>query len=398
MVSGFWFLVLRWLRLLLLVWLLAIALTCSKPRQPGPLLIWATLSPREAKVVQEVIADFSTARSIPTRLEVKTEPEIETWLASNQQAEPRPDLVTLDLDRLPALADRVQDLSPLMKHWEQAPAFSYAAWSPGLFSDRVLYLPFHLSWSAMICNGSALPTPPKTWAELLDAGRDHPGQIGLRALRSEDLTRELVPLIWQAGGDPFDFENPGTQQAFQFLSQLAPFLNLSSRNFDSDSILAAQRNGDIILHFNNLAAAQTLARDNLLPFPNYTALPPAGPKGVAGLMEGTYFGVPRTAPHPQEASQFLQDVLAPKVQVGFFEELGWLPPLGQPKELFGAFDQDRFHGYFDMATALRALPPQPHLPEIQAVWAKAWDQVVYQRLPADEVLPKLAPELKKWRR
>jgi ABC-type glycerol-3-phosphate transport system substrate-binding protein len=389
----------RLLRSLLLVSLLAPVLTCSKPRQPGPLLIWATLSPREAKMLGQVIADFSTASSIPTRLEVKTGPEIESWLASDQKQEPRPDLVTLDLARLPALAGRVQDLAPLMKQWEPGPAFFNAAWAPGIFSDRILYLPFRLSWSAMICNSSALPAPPKTWAELLAAGRDHPGQIGLAALRPEDLTRELVPLIWQAGGDPFDFDNPGTRQAFQFLGQLAPFLNLSTRSFDRDSVLAAQHNGDIILHFNGLPAAQALARDNLLPYPNFTAILPAGPKGlVVGLMEGTYLGVPQSAPHPQDASQFLLDLLAPKVQVGFFEEFGWLPSTTEAKAALSAFDQDRFHAYFDLATAVRALPPERHLPEIQAVWAKAWDQVVYQQLPAEEVLQKLAPELKKWRR
>ena len=389
----------RLLRLLLLVFLAAPILTCSKPRQPGPLLIWATLSPREAKLVQRVVADFQAATSISTRLEVKSQKEIESWLASSRPEEPGPDLVTLDLERLPAWVGRFQELTPLMKKWVDAPTFFYTAWSPGLFNDGVFFLPWHLSWSAMICNGSVLPAPPKTWDELLAAGRDHPGQIGLAALRPEDLTRELVPLIWQAGGDPFDFDNPGTRQAFQFLGQLAPFLNLSSRSFDRDSVLAAQRNGDIILHFNNLAAAQALARDNLLPYPNFTAILPAGPNGiVVGLMEGTYFGVPGSAPHPQDASQFLQDLLAPKVQVGFFEELGWLPSTAEAKAALSAFDRDRFHAYFDMATAVRALPQQPHLPEIQAVWAKAWDQVVYQRLPAEEVLPKLAPELKRWRR
>jgi ABC-type glycerol-3-phosphate transport system substrate-binding protein len=388
----------RLLRLLLLVFLAAPILTCSKPRQPGPLLIWATLSPREAKLVQRVVADFQTATSIPTCLEVKTPKEIESWLASSRPEEPRPDLVTLDLERLPAWVDRVQELTPLMKKWEDAPAFFYGAWSPGLFNDRVFFLPWRLSWSAMICNGSVLPAPPKTWAELLATGRDHPGQIGLRALRPQDLTRELVPLIWQAGGDPFDFANPGTKKAFQFLGQLAPFLNLSTRSFDDDSIVAAQQSGDIILHFNGLPGARTLAQDNLLPFPNYTALLPAGPKGVAALMEGDYLGIPQSAPHPLDAYQFLRYLLAPKLQAAFFEELGWLPPLAQTRQLLSAFDQDRFHAYFEMATALRALPPQEHLPEIQAVWAKAWDQVVYQRLPAEEVLPKLAPELKKWRR
>jgi len=385
-------------RLLAFVALLSAILTCSKPREPGPLLIWVTLAPREAKVFAPVLEDFQSSASIPTRVEIKTEEEIAAWLASNQKETPRPDLVTLDLRRLPAQAEHVQDLSPLMKHWEEAPAFFNAASSAGLFSNQVLFLPWRLSWSAMICNGSALPAPPKTWAELLAAGRDHPGQIGLRALRPEDLTRELAPLIWQAGGDPFDFDNPGTRQAFQFLGQLAPFLNLSTRSFDHDSILAAQQNGDLILHFNDLPAAQTLARQNLLPYPNSTALLPAGRNGVVGLLEGSYFGIPRRAPHPQDASQFLEYLLAPKVQLRFFEELGWLPTSDQAQAMLSAFDRERFKGFFDMTTALRILPPQQHLPELQAVWAKAWDQVVNQQLPSDEVLKRLAPELKKWRR
>ncbi|OGP57742.1 MAG: hypothetical protein A2V67_17695 [Deltaproteobacteria bacterium RBG_13_61_14] len=384
----------RPLRLWLVMVLGFAAVPCTPSREPGPLLIWLIVSPEQEKVMQGVAKEFESRHSIPTRLEAKSPEQIESWLASGQKGEPRPDLVDVDISRLPDFAATVQDLEPLMKKWNP-PSLLYAAWAPGTFSDRLFFLPWHLSWSAMICNGSVLPEPPRTWNELLAVAGEHPGGVALRGLRPESLAQDLVPLIGQAGGDPYDFTDPGTIKAFEFLGRLGPLLNLSTRSFTEESILAAQSQGEVILHFNNLKRAQILAHQKLLPFPNYTAILPEGPEGVAGRLEGNYLGIPKTAPHPRDAYLFLQFLLEPKIQTRLFDELGWLSPLADTKNLLGEFDQERYQGFLQMASAVNALPPAKHLPEVQELWARAFAEVVYQGAPAQEVLARLAPEMKR---
>lgn len=374
----------------------ALWLTCTPSREPGPLLIWLTVSPAQEKILQEVVQEFSRRQGIPVRLEAKSPAEIESWLADGPKSKFRPDLVDLEVERLSRWVAAFQDLEPLMKKWDPPP-FLYSAWAPGTFSDRLYFLPWRLSWTVMVCNGSALPAPPRTWEELLTVAAEHPGGVALAGLWPEDLARFLVPWIWQAGGDPYDFTNAGTIRAFEYLGRLGPYLNLSTRSFTEESVLAAQVRGEVILHFNRLPAVQEMARQNLLPFTHYTAAWPAGPKGAAGLLEGNYLGIPQAAPHPKEAYRFLQFLFEPRVQSRFFAELGWLSPL-TANTVLRPLDRECYQGFEQMTGALRVLPDTPQLPAIQKLWAQAFAEVVYEGIPAAEVLPLLAPEMRRLRR
>jgi ABC-type glycerol-3-phosphate transport system substrate-binding protein len=118
--------------------------------------------------------------------------------------------------------------------------------------------------------------------------------------------------------------------------------------FREMSVLEAQARGQVWLHFNWPFAMSYLAAKGLAPQFDLSAPIPAGPEGTFTVLGGGYLAIPRSAPHPQAAREFLRYLLTAPTQTRLSRELGWYgsvapPPASEEARLYAGFSAMRNH-------------------------------------------------------
>jgi len=321
-----------------------------------------------------LLRDFENREHVKVNLIAQSYGDIlRALLAEGTAHRGRLDIVELDLAMLGRAHETARDLDPLIS-LEARSLFPQAAWDAARFGGHVHFVPHRLMWQAMIYNRTRVPNPPRTWDELLAFARAHPGKVVLKAARYEGATCDMLCFLWAAEGDPLAPRSSGALRAFDFLSDLAPYLSMESSVFREMSVLEAQARGSVWIHFNWPFAIQYLASKGLAPRVDLSAPIPAGPNGAATPLGGGYLAIPLSAPHPELAARFLQYLLTASVQQRLSGELGWYGSIAPPE---GSEEARRYSGFAAMGPYVKARPTIACYSELSNSWQRAFRAVLF---------------------
>lgn len=366
--------------LLTLLLLLLLVVGCTQRRES--LVVVMALLPGELPVVRSVLADFEQATGMEVQLVAQQYAEIRRAVAAEAAA----GRGTIDLAEFD-----VYSLLPASRHMRPMEDVGTAEVLAALEAETVRagridglrFLPLRVSWQAMLYDHEVLGRAPATWAELLDVARRYPGRIGFKAALYEGATCDVLPLVWSAGGNGIDFEDEGAIAAFDFLAELAPFVDPHSATFKEATIAEALARRELVVEFNWPFAMALYESQGLAPGRLRSAPLPAGPAGRTTVLGGGYLGVPLHAPHPVAAQRLLSFLLSTEVQERLRRELGWFSarhdvPVGDTTGLLS--------GFAAMRAEVRPRPEIPGYPALSRAWQQAFRAVLLQGVAPREAL------------
>lgn len=362
--------------------LLVLLVVCGCTRTPDALTVAMALLPSELGPYREIVADFERETGRRVLIVPQQYPDIRRALAAEAAAgEGTLDLVELDVYSLAPAAQQVARLDATDLDDD------VAALEPGTVRagtiDGLRFLPHRVSWQALVYDHAVLGAPPRTWAEVLEVARAHPGRIGLKGALYEGLTCDVLPFVWAAGGSGATLDDPGAAVAFRFFAELAPYLDPRSAVFKEATIAEAMARGELVLHLNWPFVMSLYESEGLAPQRFRAAPLPEGPEGRATTLGGGYLAIPVNAPHREDAVAFVRFLLSRSVQERFARELGWFSarrdvPFGDGAPLLA--------GYAAMSGDVRPRPERPDYPEISRQWQRAFRRVAFDGVAPAEAL------------
>jgi ABC-type glycerol-3-phosphate transport system substrate-binding protein len=342
------------------------------------------LFPAEARHYEDFAADFEHRSGIHLRLVAQSYDDILRALQAEAAAgRGALDLVELDLATLGEARPNVAEVDELITPSARK-LFPSAAWEAASSGHHIFFVPHRLMWQAMIYNHVEVPTPPANWTELAAFVSDHPGKLAIKGGLYEGAVCDVMPFVWAAGGSERDPSSPGSLQALELLATLAPGLNPLSQALREMSVLEAQARGQVWIHFNWPFAMGYLAGKGLAPQIDLSAPIPAGPRGSFTVLGGGYLAIPRSAPHPQAAREFLRYLLTQQTQVRLSRELGWYGSVPPPP---GSEQARLYAGFTAMRDQVRARPTIPGYTALSNRWQRIIHEVVFDKVrPAAAVV------------
>jgi ABC-type glycerol-3-phosphate transport system substrate-binding protein len=342
---------------------------------------WPTLTialavfPVEAAHYREFARQFESEHHVHLVLIAQTYSDILRALQAEAGAgRGRLDLVELDLSMLGEARESVGPLDRAVNR-QALRLFPASAWQAGTFGGRLYFVPHRLMWQAMIFNHLMVPHPPATWAQLLNFVRRYPGKFAFKAARYEGLICDLMPFVWDAGGNELEPASSTDLRALEFVRELTPGLNPESAVFREMSILEAQARGEVWIHFNWPFAIGYLQSKGLASSVNLSAPLPAGPYGNATPLGGGYFGIPRSAPHPELAAAFLRYLLTPETQEKLSRVMNWYGSAAPPP---GSEQARLYAGFTAMRPFARARLPVANYVALSNSWQRAFRAVLFE--------------------
>jgi ABC-type glycerol-3-phosphate transport system substrate-binding protein len=367
-----------------------------RSREPGPLRIWLDLTEQEAPVFNALLSQFQRITGIETALELKPQEKIlEDFDSPELKGLDVPDLIQVDIYHLEETRARVQELSRWTPKTLDTRGLYSSALKPALSGNKYHFLPYRIAWPAMIYNCREIPSPPRTWEELIKVAKAHPGKLGLQGLAGENLTLVLISWVWQAGGDPFQLSHPLTRETFYFLQKLAPVINMSSRAYQENSLAEAQAREEIYVHFNGPEQVRKMFLAGVMPSPNCTAVLPKGPKSLHVAVTASYLAIPHSSRHPDDAARCMRFLTTIAVQSHLVRELNWLPVCSSAWPMDDKLKSEILKGFMDSIRQGVALPVRRNFAEISRVWIQAYQEIVFDRAPVEETLWKYQARMEK---
>jgi multiple sugar transport system substrate-binding protein len=344
------------------------------------LTVALALFPVEAEHYREFLHDFESTKRVHVEIIAQSYSDILRAMRAEAAAgHGRLDVVELDLAMLGEAASSARPLDRAVTSSARS-LFPDAAWKAALFGGRLDFVPHRLMWQAMIYNRKFVPTPPATWEELRTFARNHPGKFAIKGARYEGLICDAMPFVWAAGGSELAPESGGSMRALEFLSAISPDLNPESAVFREMSTLEAQARGEVWLHFNWPFAIGYLKGKGLAPDEDLSAPIPRGPDGTATPLGGGYLAIPRSAPHPQMALEFLRYLLTPETQRKLSAAMNWY---GSAPPAAGTEDAKLYSGFTAMRPFIRPRAVVCDYTELSNRWQRAVRGVLFH----DESVP-----------
>jgi multiple sugar transport system substrate-binding protein len=347
---------------------------------PRPAVVALALLPSELPVVRAALDEFERASGERLVVVAQQYPEIRRALAAEAGGGAGAlDLVELDVHSLALAAGHARALELGALGGE----LDAGALRAGRF-EGLRFAPYRLSWQALLYDATVLTRPPGTWAELLEVARAHSGRIGLKGSRYEGLTCDVLPFVWQAGGDGVRLDEPAARLAFRFLASLAPHLHPHAASFKEASVAEAMARGELVLHLNWPFAMHLYAAHGLAPARIRSAPLPAGPAGRATVLGGGYLGVPVNAPHRELALRLLRHLLSRDVQERFARELGWFSP--RRDVALEAGEGGLLAGFAASRGDVRPRPERADYARLSRHWQDAFRAVAFEGADPDGAL------------
>ena len=360
---------------LFVYFLIALAAGCEGNRPDGRVLVIAlAVFPGEAAHYRSFVSDFERREHVHVEIVAQSYDDILRALRAEASAEHgRVDLAELDLAMLGEARASVRPVDQIVGASQRA-LFPDNAWQAATAAGHLYFIPHRLMWQAMIYNRLEVPRPPRTWAELQDFARLHPGKLALKAARYEGNVCDVMPFVWGAGGDEVAPGSAGSIRALDFIGSLGPDLNPESAVFREMSVLEAQARGSVWIHFNWPFAMGYLAGKGLAPQVDLSAPIPTGPDGTATPLGGGYLAISRSAPHPELAAAFLKYLLTPEAQTRLSRELGWY---GSVAPASGSAEATLYAGFTAMRPYVRARPVICDYAKLSNLWQNAVRDVLF---------------------
>jgi len=292
------------------------------------------------------------------------------------------------------------DLTDLYESWAERPDIFEPVLNAGVIDGRVVALPLRTDCEVLYYNESAfrecgVPLPDEwgSWDDLYNAAktfRERTGsaKLGLKGDLYEGLTCTLLSYIWSAGGDVISdgrvvFDSPETMEAFGFLKKMwnEGLIHQNSRIWREGSIVQEGMMTDQIYMAMDWPYAMEMLQ-NAGKKEWGVALTPKGPEGRATALGGWYFVVPKNAPEPQLAWEFIRCMLGDEMQLLMNENLGWAMANTRAWEIDPSWPQWRK----DLVTVQREMldkhaKPRPQIDawsEVSLVLQDCFGDVVYR--------------------
>jgi len=234
------------------------------------------------------------------------------------------------------------DLTDLYNNWGDKPEIFEPVLNAGVIEDTVVALPLRTDCEVLYYNEEAfeeysvpLPDEWDSWDDLYNAAKTFKektgsAKLGIKGDLYEGLTCNVLSYIWAAGGDVIDeqsnvvFNSPQTIETFDFLKELwnEGLIHQSSRIWREGSIVEeGMMTNQIYMAMDwpyAMGMLQSAGRDEWK-----VALTPMGPETRATALGGWYFVVPKNAPEPELAWEFIKSMLSDDMQLLMNEKLGW---------------------------------------------------------------------------
>jgi multiple sugar transport system substrate-binding protein len=215
-------------------------------------------------------------------------------------------------------------------------------------------------------------TPPRTWDEVLSAGR----RIGarekmhgyvLRAAQGNPIVADFMPLLWAFGGSLFDGQGrasvntPATVEALEFMLRLAEIVPPGYVNFNADEVGAHLAQGTAVMGINWPAWIPTFedpARSKVVGKIGYTTVP-SQKSPSASAIGNWLLAIPRGSRKGELAFDFL-------LWVTSREQMRLSALRGNPPTRKSVFEDEeliaRFPAYPVQYQALLGSRPRPRSP------------------------------------
>lgn len=156
--------------------------------------------------------------------------DIKNKLLLGSAAGQLPDIVMIDGPDHQAFASAgvLADITEEVKAWGEADQYFESPWQATMYKGKNYGVPVSNNNIGLFYNADLLKAAgveaPKTWDELKTAAqklsKDGVYGLAIAAQKSEQLTFQYLPFLWQAGSDLTNLSNPGTVESLKLYKQL----------------------------------------------------------------------------------------------------------------------------------------------------------------------------------
>jgi len=375
--------------------------------QAATLILTMRLADAEWQVIrQDVLPPFEQECGCRVRaIDVPPESLTQRLKAMRAAGRMEIDLFAQDNMRLQELVDAglVQTLSPAEAKMD--PAILPALAAEGVLDGRRYFLPFRPNVQITYFNAKKFDAdglaPPRTWDALLAVGRTFKAKEGIgrvlfQGVGGAPTVTQLYEWIASAGGDPFDFADPGTVATFRFLHTLAPLLSPDSRRakWDTTNDALAQESAYIAQNWPfGVRLLHDYGKTGIRTYSGW-----AGPAREAHVIGGDVLGIPVGAPHKDLALRLIGYLQSRAVQEVLAARLGWPTIRANAtgavaawlKPSVEAVQEAMRHGIFRKNV--------PYWAGYERIASEAVERILWRAQGVSEVLPPLAARLDALRR
>ncbi len=306
---------------------LCLFISCTvkeEKHEPGPLKVWLMKDPEAEVQIKSMVAEFESKKDFEVELEFKDTYDINSALIEGEAAEAGVDVVEVDIFDMAGLSEHMQDASGVLLEIESTESFYNAPVLAGKFEGEQRFIPFRLSWPALVSRADVRGRF-RTWDHLSGAAMGAE-QVGVPALDDRELCVLVCSLIYANNGDPGDPGSPGFGSAFSWLEQISGRVLIGSgaaKSGDMGSWPEDEMPGVFFEWPEGLAAMEIsglLAYDfEVHPFPC------ADTRSCAVVFLGRYLGVPEKARHEKDAFSFIRYMVSSSAQRRLLFTSPWLP-------------------------------------------------------------------------
>ncbi len=361
--------------LVFLVVLFTPLITGQRRKDPGTLLVWLVENP-EAEISLGIFADqFEDYGGAKVEIEYKDPLDLRHALIEDPSLLDDVDVVEVDLFDLEDAAPAVRDLQPLFTKSFDIGLFYGGPFEAGKFGDKNLFIPWRLSWPALVISQDYF-LKYKNLDYLAKVAEHERAQMAIPAADDREFYAFVCSVVFCFGGDPEDPEDPGLLDAMNWLAQISPLVT------DESAII---RGGEVHTHYASLPEVFIEWPKGLVPLtfddtiPGYYRVVPilegAGNfKGEAFL--GSYLAVTAASENEEEAMNFIVAMCSSQVQQDLLFNSNALPVRKDGWGHTGTVRETAYGAFAQAAINLKA-PPRD-LKKISEGLARAGRRVLFE--------------------
>lgn len=369
---------------------------------------WNTFSDAEIRLLHQFGAEYM-AQNPNIKINFFEIPfdQRPTKIPTAVETDSLPDIIRADYPYQWYLAE-VGKLLPLNEYldgWEMRDAIYDVAWQEVTTKDgQIVGIPQD-KFTSVICYNAdkfrrdGVEAFPTTWDELVAASQKltHDDEYGIALKFGGGIDWELDPLIYQAGGQPFDDQGRPAMNSEQGAQALQFAVDLANRykvmppgvaNFaygEADDALKSGKLGMAV--FGSWQIANY--RENQVPFELGIAPWPAGPGGRGTLTATTMYMVMNTSEYQEEAVALLKWIVSKENALRWAKELDH-EPIDEFTAADPYFQQPIFQAFRQSLEFAHTRPPQPRWNAISAAYDEAAQKAVLGEATPQQALDELA--------
>ena len=272
----------------------------------------------------------------------------------------------------------------------------------------LMTLPFNKSAMILFYNTDLVPTPPKTWDELLQMAKDltvdkdgdgTPDQYGFGI---RPYTEFFINFFHQAGGRILNddmtkclINSPAGIQAMEYLLKLKQY-----SLYQTSYLSGPFGDGKVAMYIGSSAGTPYVAKASKGKHGWMTAPLPVGPKNGDGIIQGTNVGVFQlgtTQAQREAAVEFAKFLISKEATLQWAEETGYLPvrksavASDEWKSFIAKHPEAEASG--KMALIGFVYPHHPNMYNIRQSIATALEQVMLGKATPKEALDAAAQQI-----